>query len=99
MFEAQRYEAAVKQITVAANLGHADAQISLARWYYNGDGVEQNLAEATKWLHKSADQGSVEAQFMLGNCYLNGDGVEQNGGEAVKWFNIKHRGLMTWLRT
>ncbi|MBY0345945.1 MAG: SEL1-like repeat protein [Neisseriaceae bacterium] len=30
--------------------------------YYNGEGVEQNDAEAVRWYKKAAEQGHADAQ-------------------------------------
>ena len=79
----------------------ADAQYSLGLMYDNGQGVqqdhaeavkwfrkaaEQDDAEAAKWYRKAAEQGIVVAQFNIGVMYAGGEGVPQNHTEAVKWF-------------
>ncbi|MBQ7216764.1 MAG: SEL1-like repeat protein [Synergistaceae bacterium] len=40
-------------------------QGQLGNMYYDGEGVEQNLAEAVKWFRKAAQQGSAYAQNKL----------------------------------
>ncbi len=54
--------------------------------YANGEGVEQDYMEATKWYRKAAEQGHAQAQTNLGVVYANGEGVEQDYMEAVKWY-------------
>ena len=71
---------------VEAEQGDAMAQFNLGLCYDNGEGVDQNYAEAAKWYRKAAEQGVALAQYNLGQCYYNGIGVTQNYAEAVKWY-------------
>ena len=71
--------------------------------YAKGEGVDQNDAEALKWLRlaalqghpdalkwyqKTADEGNAIAQYNLGLMYAKGEGVDQNDAEALKWFRL-----------
>ena len=69
----------------AAEQGDANAQYNLGVYYYNGEGVDQNYAEAVKWFRLAAEQGFATAQVILGSCYYNGEGVAYDYTEAVKW--------------
>ena len=71
-----------------AEIGDAEAQHNLGLWYYNGQGVPQDFAEAVKWTRLAADQGYVRAQYNLGGMYDNGEGVPQDDAEAVKWYRF-----------
>jgi hypothetical protein len=71
-----------------AESGDAEAQHNLGLWYYNGQGVPQDFAEAVKWTRLAADQGDVRAQYNLGGMYDNGEGVPQDDAEAVKWYRF-----------
>lgn len=53
--------------------------------YYNGEGVEQDYAEAMEWFEKAAEQGSAEAMYAMGYMYHNGEGVEQDAEKAAEW--------------
>ncbi|MCR5315407.1 MAG: caspase family protein [Bacteroidaceae bacterium] len=68
-----------------AKKGDADAQVLVGSYYYNGQGVGQDYAQAASWFRKAADQGIAEAQYNLGNCYKNGKGVKQDYAQAVAW--------------
>jgi len=46
--------------------------------YYYGDEIEQDMAEAFKWLKLSADQNDPLSQYLLGDMYRLGEGVEKN---------------------
>ena len=69
-----------------AELGVLKAQCSLGVYYFQGEGVEQNVSEAVKWYRKAAEQGYAPAQYKLGCCFKYGSGVNIDEAEAVKWF-------------
>ncbi len=54
--------------------------------YTNGEGVDQDYAEAAMWYRKAADQGYARAQSALGWMYTSGHGVLQDYAEATKWY-------------
>lgn len=80
------YATALRLYQPLANEGDSDAEFSLGRMYYNGQGVPHNNAEAVKWFHKAANQGHALAQLYLGVMYAGGLGEPQDYAEAVKWY-------------
>ena len=54
----------------------------------SGDGVQQNIADAVRWLTKSAEQDNQYAQYALGKLYLLGKDVPQDRESAVRWFTL-----------
>ena len=50
---------------MAAEQGVTQAQFNLAYYYEYGQGVPQNLSEATKWYKAAAKQGHTEAKDRL----------------------------------
>jgi len=66
--------------------GDAVAQNKLGSKYRNGNGVNQDYAEAARWFRKAAEQGNAKAELNLGVFFDNGFGVDQNPAEALKWF-------------
>ena len=76
------------QIRQAAEQGDVEAQVKLGAAYHNGEGVEQDFAEAVKWFRLAAAQGNAQAQNSLGYVYMYGKGVEQDEIEAVKWIRL-----------
>jgi hypothetical protein len=54
--------------------------------YLEGDGVEQDSAEAAKWFKLAAEQGLAGSQTTLAQMYETGNGVEQDAEEAKKWY-------------
>ncbi len=69
----------------AAN-GDAEAQLTLARAYQNGEGVPQNDELAVKWYRAAAEQGNAAAQNSLGVMYRMGHGVEKDFEQARQWY-------------
>jgi len=76
----------VRQLALAAEQGHADAQYNLGMMYDNGHGVTQDYVRAMEWYRKSANQGNANAQYNLGGMYRNGHGVLQDYVRAMEWF-------------
>ena len=76
----------------AAEQGDADAQFMLAELFYRrydeGDGLEDDLAEAVKWYQEAAGHGHAGAQFEIGWCYQSGNGVGEPPEKAVEWYRI-----------
>jgi hypothetical protein len=66
--------------------GDAIAQNDLGSKYRNGNGVNQDYAEAARWFYKAAEQGNAKAELSLGIFFDNGFGMDQNPVEALKWF-------------
>ncbi len=50
----------IEELKQKAEAGDAEAQFQLGKKYANGDGVEQDYAEALKWYMKSAEHGNKE---------------------------------------
>ena len=79
---------AFKYFQHSAGLGYVPAQYRLGVAYANGEGTEQDYAEALKWYQKAARQGYAIAQRSLCKMYLEGLGVEQNKPMALAWYSI-----------
>jgi TPR repeat protein len=57
-----------------AERGDAESQFALAMRYFEGDGVPQSDAEATKWIRRAAAQGHKSASNLL-NAMTRKDNV------------------------
>ena len=60
--EMHRFAAAVQRLRRAAELGDAEAQITLGSLYMEGEGVPKDEAEAIRWFRQAAKQGDATAQ-------------------------------------
>ena len=78
-------ERLLQELRTRSEYGDADAQFHLGLMYAQGDGVQQDYVEATKWFRKAATQGHPGAQFYLGALYERGDGVPQDYARAYTW--------------
>ena len=74
-----------KKTLQVAEQGNAQAQFSLGKMYYEGQGVRQDYTQAVQWYRKAAEQGDAEAQFNLGVMYAEGRGVSQDLALAQEW--------------
>jgi uncharacterized protein len=61
----------------ASYYGDAEAQLNLARMYYNGEGGDRDPISAARWAKLAADKGSIGAQALLGHVLFEGDGVQR----------------------
>ena len=66
----------IELLKQAAGQGYAEAQYQLAKYYFEGSGVEQDDTIAVDYLFDAAVQGHAEAQYELGRCYIEGRGVK-----------------------
>lgn len=54
----------------AADNNEVWAQRNLGLAYLKGTGVQEDVAEAARWLHKAAQQGDSDSQFLFGHiCF------------------------------
>ena len=87
------FSRARQAFTYAASFfGNADAQLNLARMYYNGEGGDRDLVQAAKWANLSADKGNTKARGLavqvcleLAQDYLDGKDETQSAREAARW--------------
>ncbi len=70
-----------------ARAGDPRAQHELARRLIQGDGVEQNFAEASELFREAAIQGVANAQYNLGVLYERGLGVTKDDVRALLWYH------------
>lgn len=85
-YNAGNYRTALNEWRPLALQGNARAQNNLGFMYENGQGVDQDDAEAVRWYRQAAEQGDAIAQINLGFMYANGRGVAQDDAEAVRWY-------------
>jgi TPR repeat protein len=85
-YGAKNYDAALRQFHKAADRGYAAGQALLGAMYGNGQGVQQDYAQAVAWSRKAADQGLALAQTNLGIMYEKGQGVPQDYTQALAWY-------------
>ena len=82
----KNYQQAYIHFTIAAEMGHADAQNFLGTYYLNGYGVEEDEAAAVEWFQKAAGQNNMFGNYNLGRCYQNGWGVEKDPQTSLRFY-------------
>jgi hypothetical protein len=81
------YATALRLLQPLAEQGDRVAQYDLGIMHFAGQGVPENVAEATNWFRKAAEQGEPGAQYNLGVLYDRGLGVARSNAEALKWYS------------
>jgi TPR repeat protein len=81
-------EQSLNWLTVAAELGDAEAQFQLGLGFTYSSGYEgsPNLDLAFHWYSLAAEQGLASAQFALGDIFIRGDGRRADRKLARDWF-------------
>jgi hypothetical protein len=87
-WKSEDYSKALALLLPAALKGHPIAQHRIGVIFVLGQGVGEDLAEATRWFRKAAEQGQGESQYSMGMRYLLGQSVAQDEKEAVRWFKL-----------
>ena len=82
------YSSRLEDLTRCAELGYADAQVSLGVMHERGDGLPWDIVAAVRWYRLAADQGHDVAQLHLGFLHANGTGVAEDRAEAGRWYRL-----------
>ena len=85
LYDAKKYEQAVKKLLPAAQKGHKKAQYRVGRSYDKGHGVTEDNQKAYQWYLKSSQQGYGKAQYQLAKCYMKGKGTAKDTAKAKTW--------------
>jgi len=78
----------VRWFRQAANQSLPDAEYMLGLVYQQGDGYEQDYAEARKWFLLAARRGYAAAQFMYAFMLQAGEGADSDSYNAYLWSKI-----------
>ncbi|MEQ1716538.1 MAG: ankyrin repeat domain-containing protein, partial [Hyphomicrobium sp.] len=76
---------AARLLAERAKSGDHDAQYQLASLYRAGRGVNQDDAQAFKWMLAAAKGGLAKAQYHTGRMLLSGRGIAASPKEAGAW--------------
>lgn len=77
---------AFRLLTLAANEGHAAAQLAVAQTFISGKVVKRNKARGLSWLVLAARKRHAPAMAELGSIYWRGKVVRRNRVEGLKWY-------------
>jgi TPR repeat protein len=84
----QDHRKAARLFRLAADQGHAQAQLMLGVCYARGEGVPQSHSEAARYFGLAADQGIASAQYNYAVCNATGDGVPQDHSVAARYYRL-----------
>jgi TPR repeat protein len=87
-YQTQQYARAYEILMPHAQTGEAEAQRLIGVMYMLGQGVEQDLATAARWVRGSAQLGNPQAQELLSFMYHRGAGVPQDPVQAYVWLKL-----------
>jgi len=85
-FNTQQYEKCFEGHLVLAEQGYPLAECQIGYFYYDGLGVEKDLAKAVWWTRRAADHGDRDGQCNLAWFYEDGIGVERDMEQAAFWY-------------
>ncbi len=75
-----------KELEKKAESGDANAQLELAKRYFEGDKEHIDYAMSFFWCNKAAAQGNAKAENALGYMYAHGAGVDPDYNQAMRWY-------------
>jgi TPR repeat protein len=79
---------AVALVREAAEGGCAEAQQTLAAYYFNGQGVPRDVAECHRWCLKAAQGGRLESWVALLEYHLDGKHSEPDVTQALHYARL-----------
>jgi uncharacterized protein len=85
---------ALDHFTQAVELGHADANYFLGRFYSLGDNVSLDFDKAIYHYVQGYDMGSYKCGFQLGIMYQNGVGVAKDLETSSEYFKKTYELLL-----
>ena len=73
----------------ATNFSDADAQYNLARMYLDGNSVDKDPRQGTRWLALAAEKCHCAAQALLGHLRFNGQaGLPKQRAKGLMWLEL-----------
>jgi tetratricopeptide (TPR) repeat protein len=81
-----RFQDAANWYRKAAEAGLSVAAYNLGTLYYNGQGFQQDYAQALHWFQAAAARNDAYAEFQLGMMYDLGRGVDANPEQEMYWY-------------
>lgn len=68
--------------------GNTECMVNLSDAYYNGMGVEKDVAKSNEYLLMAAENGNARIQRICGDLYLDGKhGFEEDADKALEWWD------------
>ncbi len=88
-YDEGNYAAAMEKWRFASNISFSgQAETSIGKLYLEGEGVEKDVEEATRWFTRAADNYDTEGIFYLGMQYNLGRGAPQDYEQAAHYLGL-----------
>lgn len=81
-------EKGLEYLRQGAEAGIFCAIRNLAYCYFEGRGIEKNVAEGERLLISAAERGDCKARLILSNEYLYGTHLAPDNAKAAKWLKL-----------
>ena len=95
-YERGDYALAMKNLSVAADEGHAAAHTLIGHLYRDGLGVAQDGPEAARHYWRGAELGHCAAQLTLARMYHTGSKLGRDKALAERWYREAARRGYPW---
>lgn len=80
------YDERINKLISDATVGDIDAMNTLAYYYFNGFGVEQDYEKSLELSIRSAEGGNLASMFNVGYNYYHGFTSDVNYELAIEWY-------------
>ena len=84
-YESGKHEEALGYLLQGSDAGDVRCDYALAVMYYNGQGVQKDYAQSTRYYTKAAEAGILPALVSAGFAYANAVGVAEDFNKAVRY--------------
>ena len=85
-FETGQYDKCFEGHLPLAERGYPLAECQIGYFYYDGLGVDKDLAKALYWTERAARHGDRDGQYNLARFYDEGIGVSPDPKKASEWY-------------
>ncbi len=85
-FQTQQYAECFEGHMTLAKQGYPLAEFRIGYFYFEGRGVEKDLAKAHTWTRRAAEHGDRDAQYLLAHFHEEGIGVAHDPKQSAFWY-------------
>ena len=86
-YKLENYDVALSLWMPLAEAGNPSAQVFIGLMYNQGNGVEQDENEASKWYALASEQDYAPAKWRLAMLYYHGSGLTQSYQKAADLYH------------
>lgn len=94
--EKRDYKTAMADYQSAADMGSAEAFVSLGNIYSEGFACRRNISMAMECYKKAADMGNDEGMYGVAKSYRSGYGIDLNADNALELYEKSLDKALEW---